>query len=164
MNHLSLKSLAFYGTAIASVLVLFNIVAAYGESKIKALPDISGNYRISSQDLPDCLKSDNLSLNIEQSGIYLLGNLSLSSSNTPESKITLDGKLNDKQLSLYGQTKELAKCNPSQTSNNTHLLKIEGEQQGQNFSGKITGTTISTEANFTAVKLEQSQSEKEINH
>lgn len=164
MNHLSLKSLIFYGAAISSVLVLFNIVTAYGESKLKALPNISGNYSISSQNLPDCLKSDNLSLHIEQSGIYLLGTLSVSSPNTPQSKVTLDGKLNDQQLSISGQTKQLAKCKPSQTSNNTHLLKIEGEQQGQNFSGKIIGTALSTEANFTAVKLEQSQSKKETNH
>jgi hypothetical protein len=32
MNHLSLKSLAFYGVAIGSVALLFKVVSAYGET------------------------------------------------------------------------------------------------------------------------------------
>ena len=36
MNHLSLKSLAFYGIAIGSVALLFKVVSAYGETNLKA--------------------------------------------------------------------------------------------------------------------------------
>ena len=75
MSHFNLKSLAFYGIAISSVVVLFKVVTAYGETNLKAPPPIGGPYRISAQNLPGCLKADTLVLNIKQSGIYLFGSL-----------------------------------------------------------------------------------------
>jgi hypothetical protein len=68
MNHLSLKSLAFYGVAIGSVALLFKVVSAYGETNLKAAPAIGGSYRFDAKSLPECLKSDSLVLTIEQSG------------------------------------------------------------------------------------------------
>ncbi len=35
-NHFNLKSLAFYGAAIAFVVVLFSVTTSYGEAHVKA--------------------------------------------------------------------------------------------------------------------------------
>lgn len=61
--------------AISSVVVLFKVVTAYGETNLKAPPAIGGPYRISTQNLPGCLKANRLVLNIKQSSIYLFGSL-----------------------------------------------------------------------------------------
>lgn len=55
MSHFNLKSLAFYGVAIGSVLVLFKTVTAYGESNLKAPDKIGGIYRLEAQNLPECI-------------------------------------------------------------------------------------------------------------
>jgi hypothetical protein len=60
-------------------------VTAYGETNLKAAPAIAGDYRFDAQNWPECLKSDSLVLTIEQSGVYLSGNLK--SDNSP-----VDGK------------------------------------------------------------------------
>ncbi|MBC6435921.1 hypothetical protein FM036_43120, partial [Nostoc sp. HG1] len=44
----------------------------YGENNLKAPPPINGLYRLTlSENLPNCEKSDTLTLKIQQSGIYL---------------------------------------------------------------------------------------------
>ncbi|NJK77025.1 MAG: hypothetical protein HC786_17625 [Richelia sp. CSU_2_1] len=58
MNHLSFKSLVFYGMAIGSVSLLFKVVTACGETNLKAPPAIAGNYRFEPKSLPEWLKSD----------------------------------------------------------------------------------------------------------
>ena len=71
MNHFSPKSLAFYGIAITSVIVLFSVVSALGESKLKAPAKIEGHYRVTRSSLPECLPPNGVNLNVHQSGIYL---------------------------------------------------------------------------------------------
>ncbi|HCF30241.1 MAG TPA: hypothetical protein DEV81_24275, partial [Cyanobacteria bacterium UBA11049] len=69
-NHFNFKSLAFYGIAIASVLILFKIVTAYGEKNLKAPVPIEGRYRLNlAQNIPICPQESNLVLDIQQSGI-----------------------------------------------------------------------------------------------
>jgi hypothetical protein len=94
MNHFSLKSLTFYGVAIASVLGLFKIVTLYGETRLQASPPIAGTYRLTESD--SCL-SRNTQLAIEQSGIYLRGTLSTAGTSVP-----LDGRFQGDSLRLQG--------------------------------------------------------------
>ena len=72
-SHFNFKSLTFYGVAIGFVLILFNLVTRYGEANLKAPARIDGRYRLSIAQLPDCLKSADPVLTIQQSGIYLNG-------------------------------------------------------------------------------------------
>ena len=58
MTHFNLKSLTFYGGAITAVVVLFEVVTAYGESNLKAPINIDGRYRLSYTQQPDCLNSN----------------------------------------------------------------------------------------------------------
>jgi hypothetical protein len=115
MSHFSLKSLAFYGTAIGSVLVLFNVVTAYGEKHLKAPPSIDGRYRLQAENLPDCLRSQPLVLMVEQSGIYVRGLLrqeqvSTSPETTAEEKPALSGLWQEQNLNLSGAAPALAAC------------------------------------------------------
>jgi hypothetical protein len=108
MSHFNLKSIAFYGIAISSVVVLFRIVSTYGEANLKAPPSIGGSYQINAQNLPECLKSDALVLNIKQSGIYLNGSLlpaktDVQTATIAEEKPSLNGRLDNQQLSLQPQ-------------------------------------------------------------
>jgi hypothetical protein len=167
MNHFSPKSLAFYGTMIGSVLVLFNIVSAYGEANLKAPPKVSGNYQLMSSDLPDCLRSENLTLAIEQSGRYIAGELSLSPQtiatpenaspgveSSPEKKgtkenIVLSGLMLSQPFTLSGKTALLGPC-PAATS--LEEIHLQLQFQDKNLSGQLHWSNIAV--NFTAQKLE----------
>ncbi|NJO93240.1 MAG: hypothetical protein HC820_00680 [Hydrococcus sp. RM1_1_31] len=154
-SHLKLKSLTFYGVAIASVLTLFKVVSAYGENHLKAPPAISGQYRlIKTQNLADCLK-DLKTLKIEQSGIYLIGKLSFS-----EREIVLDGKLNGKQIFLSTKTEQIAQC---QAKDSANLFTIEGQTKDKIFSGKMIWNSAFPETNFTA-KLEEIPTQQPETH
>jgi hypothetical protein len=167
MNHFSPKSLAFYGTMIGSVLVLFNIVSAYGEANLKAPPKVSGNYKLTSSDLPNCLRSENLTLAIEQSGRYIAGELSLSPQTiaTPENtspgvesssekkgtkeNIVLSGLMLSQPFTLSGKTALLGPC-PAATS--LEEIHLQLQFQDKNLSGQLHWSNIAV--NFTAKKLE----------
>ena len=115
MHYFNFKTLAFYSVVVSSVLVLFNIVTAYGESHLKAPPAINGIYRLDlSEKLPIC-ESDVLMLDIQQSGIYLNGfvspmNAKAEVSTAAETNLNLIGKLNQKQLNLSGKVTQSALC------------------------------------------------------
>lgn len=167
MNHFSPKSLAFYGTMIGSVLVLFNIVSAYGEANLKAPPKVSGNYQLTSSDLPDCLRSENLTLAIEQSGRYIAGELSLSPQTiaTPENtspgvesssekkgtkeNIVLSGLMLSQPFTLSGKTALLGPC-PAATS--LEEIHLQLQFQDKNLIGQLHWSDLAI--NFTAQKLE----------
>ncbi|MEB3192372.1 MAG: hypothetical protein VKL42_18675 [Snowella sp.] len=174
MNHFSPKSLAFYGTMIGSVLVLFNIVSAYGEANLKAPPKVSGNYQLTSSDLPDCLISENLTLAIEQSGRYIAGELSLSSQTiaTPEKvspvvesssekpgtteekqetkeNIILSGLMLSQPFTLSGKTALLGSCSVAASPKE---IDLQLQFQDKNLSGQLHWSDLVI--NFTAQKLE----------
>jgi hypothetical protein len=104
MNHFSLKSLGFYGAAISSVLVLFKIVTFYGENRLQASPPIAGTYRLTPS-VPSACLGENPRLAIEQSGIYLLGTLSIRGTNIP-----LEGRFQGDRLGLSGSATSLSSC------------------------------------------------------
>jgi hypothetical protein len=160
MSHFSPKKLSFYSVAIGSVVILFNAVSSYGEANVKAPTAIGGNYRISNQNLPECLKSDSLVLTIHQSGIYLSGSLlpvdkTTQPQTTAEDKPSLNGNFHNQQVSLSGSIPHLTACN-------NPAVNIAGTVDGKTLQGKLTLSSIPTPVEFTAqlekpVKQEKNQ-------
>ncbi len=164
MSHFNFKSLAFYGGAIAVVVVLFSTVTSYGETHLKAPAAVDGSYRLSFGHLPDCLKSNPLVLNIQQSGSYLSASLLPTNTNNnkgataAKAKPTLTGRLNNQQLSLSGTAPLLSVCNnvsqaePSGSTKDNHptLVKILGQVEGKNLQGKMNLSSIPGDIGFTA--------------
>jgi hypothetical protein len=174
MSHFSLKSLTFYGVAIGSVLVLFKVVTAYGETSLKAAPAISDRYRLTlAENLPNCEKSKSLMLNIQQSGIYLNGSLVPETANTEKSKAnapkpTLTGLFKNQQLNLTGQIPKSVLCQNtvSQTPTNSQDSVTMQIQVGdkQDFTGQMTVNGINKALAFTAVPQIPEQSKKLSSH
>lgn len=111
MNHFTPKSLIFYAVAIGSVVLLFNRVTAYGNRNLQASQNIEGNYLINAKNLPQCLKSDDLALKLQQSGVYLVGSLTNNlrqAAASAEERPTLTGEWRGGQLSLKGPLKNEA--------------------------------------------------------
>ncbi|MEG5190191.1 hypothetical protein [Microcoleus sp. ARI1-A4] len=157
MNHLRLKSLAFYGITIGLVALLFKVVSAYGETNLKAAPAIAGNYRFDAKSLPECLKSDSLVLTIEQSGVYLSGNLRSGSSEADREKIaeeppSLHGKWETQGLSLSGAVPNLTGCSDSTATGQNSSVKMRGIVEGESLKGKISLTDKAVATDFTAQK------------
>ena len=157
MSHFNLKSLTFYGIAIGSVVILFSVVTAYGKTHLKAPPAISGRYRLNAENLPGCLKAEELVLTVDQSGEYLHG--SLSPVDTVEKKAIqkkhpLEGELLDQQLSLVGPVPGITSCNQSVNSavasERSSSVKIQGRFEGKTLLGQITLSSIPEPAEFTA--------------
>jgi hypothetical protein len=124
MNHFNLKSLSFYGIAIASVLGLFKIVTLYGETRLQASPPIAGTYRLTGSD--SCLGRDTR-LAIEQSGIYLQGTLSTGGTSVP-----LDGRFQGDSFRLQG----------SGGKSCADPMVIEAIVEGKSLRGKVSGVPV----------------------
>ncbi|WP_190516621.1 hypothetical protein [Planktothrix sp. FACHB-1365] len=159
-NHFNLKSLAFYGTMMGSVLLLFKGVTAYGESQLKAPVTIGGDYSIKLDTPPNCLKDKDLTLKIEQSGIYIFANLSVEKSEYNLDKIALNGKFKDQEMSLSGLSNSLLFCS-SEVYQNPNLLTLTGEFKEKILKGKIQDKTLSKPLNFTAKLSSISPSDKQ---
>lgn len=157
MKHFNLKSLGFYGVAIGAVVILFNVVSAYGESKLKAPPAIGGSYRLNAQNLPGCLKADNLILSIQQSGIYLFASLLPADTNAKltaiaEEKPSLTGQLSNQNLSLSGTVPALPKCGEA--------IKIQGRIEDKTLTGQM-ALGSNPDAAFTAQRQQPAQPDRE---
>ncbi len=170
MSLFNLKSLAFYGITIGSVALLFKVVTAYGETNLKAAPAIAGSYRFDAKNLPKCLKSDDLVLTIEQSGVYLSGNLKSNKSSvdrqktTPE-KPTLAGKWENQGLSLSGAVPNLTGCGESRGgSSQKTLVKLRGIVEGESLKGKISLVENAVATDFTAERVKKGEQQKEQGH
>jgi hypothetical protein len=165
MNHLSLKSLAFYGVAIGAVAILFKVVSAYGETNLKAAPAIAGSYRFDAKSLPECLKSDSLVLTIEQSGVYLSGNLRSGSTEgrekTAEEKPSLFGKWETQGLNLSGAVPNLAGCSDSTGTDQNSSVKMRAIVEQESLKGKISLTDKATAIDFTAQREAAVQPQKQ---
>jgi hypothetical protein len=173
MSHFSLKSLAFYGTAIGSVLLLFNIVTAYGESSLKAPSSINGRYRLQfSQNLPDCEKSDSVLLNIQQSGIYLNASaLAMDTDHEASTKSdisSLSGILNGQSLKLKGSVTKLALCNMTDENKIQGNIPIELEMDlatnGANSGQLIMEKSVQPIPFQATIEKPQEQSGKSNSH
>jgi hypothetical protein len=167
-NHLNVKTLSFYGIMIGSVVMLFKVVSAYGESNLKAPPNISGTYSITSENLPECLKSKDLDLTIEQSGIYLFGNLTPSTDDkkinkNEHLKINLEGKMKEGKISLSGKTKNSNICPQLVKNHESDILTMNISPKNKDIVvGDIVWNSIPEATNFTAElqNTEDKESEK----
>jgi len=160
MSHFNLKSFIFYGGMIGSVLVLFNVVTAYGERNLKAPAKISGNYLLNSSDLPTCLQSEKIILSIAQSGIYVAGKLTLSpkeanptvqplatakagsqansasANKTTPKPIQLHGLIRSQPFSLVGNPTQLGSC-PLVDSPTDNTLTLQIQSQEKSLVGQL---------------------------
>jgi len=147
MSHFSAKSLTFYGVAISSVLILFKVVSAYGETNLNAAPEIGGIYQIAlSQNLPDCLAEQKVNLTVEQSGIYLFGNLAGQSGGANEKnkiEFPLSGDFKNQEIIMSGKG-NLANCDSELQ------LTIQGHREKDNLIGKIKDNSSGSEGTFIA--------------
>lgn len=161
MSHFSPKTLSFYGVAIGSVLLLFKTVSAYGETKLKAPPHIDGSYQfLQTENLPDCLKDQQLKLTVEQSGVYLFGNLEVTSpgvspgvdddravqpKSSPEKgvEIPFNGSFENKQMIMSGKGNVASCDSPLQ-------LTVQGTHEKENLVGQIKDDAAKTEGAFVA--------------
>jgi len=156
-SHFSFKSLSFYAVAIGSVLILFNVVTTYGESKLKAPSAIGGRYRLAfANSLPGCAKPEPLLLVVDQSGVYANGVI-LPASTTTENpmsaaeKLTLTGLFKDKQLNLSGTVPQAVLCNQSSASG-TKAIAINSRIEGDKMVGEIAQGAQPQKNQFTAQK------------
>ncbi|XHX77979.1 MAG: hypothetical protein RBJ76_26685 [Stenomitos frigidus ULC029] len=146
-SHFNLKSLSFYAGAISFVVILFSVVTAYGEANLKAAQKIDGRYQIPAQDLPGCLKSDQLVLLVQQSGIYLTG--SLLAADTIETlgkraaeRPSMTGNWEKQRLTLQGEARYLPKCQGTVT--------VEGTIAQQTLNGTLKLSSTPGTIPFTA--------------
>ncbi len=143
------KSLAFYGGSIVFVLLLFKTVTYYGENHLHAPPALISQYRLNSDQKLNC-EQPPLMLNIQQSGIYVNGSLSVAMTETPKipGKPTLSGILTNRQLSLSGKVAKNVFC-PSASANQEVTIQSQLPESGNLQGLTIIGTP--TPLRFTAV-------------
>jgi hypothetical protein len=117
MKKVKPKLLLFYGSTLAFVVVLFQGVTRYGDTKLAAAPNINGRY-LSTEAMPGCPESTRVLLTILQSGVYLNGavdvveNAPVVEAVTSESTPPLSGRLAAQQVTLEGGTVALSRCQP----------------------------------------------------
>jgi hypothetical protein len=144
MNHFNSKSLIFYGVAIGSVLLLFKIVTTYGEKNLQASAVLNSRYRINwTQNLPNCQQSEPLTLDIQQSGIYLNAFLVPTNATTDkEKRLYLTGILKNQQLNLKGKIDQAILCDiaPPKSIQAQMQLVDQGHLQGQLIISSISQT------------------------
>ncbi|GAB1539880.1 hypothetical protein NUACC21_25480 [Scytonema sp. NUACC21] len=175
MHHFNFKSLAFYGIAISSVLLLFKVVTAYGETHLKAAPTLNSRYRLVLNDnLHLCKQSDAIFLNIQQSGVYLNGSIQSTNPNdksTAASKSlpSLTGKLlNYQQVSLSGKVSRASLChtpNSATPQNNPlSLVKIQAQlMDKRDLVGTLNMDAISEAMNLTAIPEKNTEKTEHLN-
>ncbi|HEY9690839.1 MAG TPA: hypothetical protein V6D15_01405 [Oculatellaceae cyanobacterium] len=162
-SHFNLKTLSFYAVAIGSVVILFNVVSAYGEANIKAPPVINGNYRLKAKNLPECVNSADLILHIQQSGIYLNGSLLPATNDShvqtiAEEKPSLNGQLQNQQVQLSGSAPFLNNCN-------NPTVEMQGTVDDKNLQGTITLSPSYQKVEFIAEKVQETkQTEAQPKH
>jgi hypothetical protein len=147
MSHFNVKTLSFYGVAISSVLVLFKVVSAYGETNLTAAPKIGGVYQIvESQNLPDCLADKKINLAIEQSGVYLFGNLAEQSEEVQKNdkaEFPLSGDFKNQKIVMSGAG-QLADCDADLQ------LTLQGRVEKDSLIGTLKEGSNTSAGSFTA--------------
>ena len=151
------KTLIFYAVTIGSVLLLFNVVTAYGEKNLKAPKTIGGNYRLSlAKGLPGCPQTP-LILQIDQSGTYInaaiLEPVAKEAQNpmSAEEKPTLIGSFKDRQLTVAGKVANSVLCASPQASGE-RAIALTSQIAGDNLAGEIVVNGESAKTPFTAEK------------
>jgi hypothetical protein len=105
----------FYGGVVTSVVVLFSLVARYGETHLQAPRAIDGRYPLSAIALPGCLSGQSFVLTVHQSGVYLTGSLlpedaSPRTVRSASDRPPLNGHWTQQQVKLHGAIAPQATC------------------------------------------------------
>ncbi len=154
-SHFNPKSLTFYAIAIGSVLLLFNVVTAYGESNLKAPKTIGGRYQLAlTNGLPVCPQAAPLMLQLDQSGTYINAAIlkkAGQNSMSAEEKLTLTGLFKEPQLSLAGNVDKSVLCGFTQESGE-RAIAINSKVNGDKLVGEIAINGEATTTPFTAEK------------
>lgn len=162
-NTFNFKFLTISGVAIATVIIIFKTVTAYGENNLSATSLINKTYHLTlSKNLTNCEKINTLVLNIQQSGIYLNASLQpLTNQQNIENPPSLTGLLNNQQLELSGKIDNSIFCQiPDKSNNQTQQITLQISQINQkNIHGKITINNLSQTLEFTALP----QTDQKIN-
>lgn len=162
-SHLKFQSLAFYGVAISSVLLLFKVVTAYGEANVKASAPVEGRYPLSLQgSISQCSSAPNLVLNIQQSGVYLNGSLVATQTNSQDTltaaeKPALTGRFKQGQLLLSGKVPSSTLCSNSAASD-VNSVTIQAQPQGESLAGQLALNNMPQAVKFTALREEPAES------
>ncbi len=167
-SHFNVKSLSFYAIAIGSVLLLFNVVTAYGENNLKAPQTIGGRYRLTfNNPLPGCSQIAPLMLQLDQSGTYV--NAAIlepvaegQSSMSAEEKPTLTGLFNNQQIRLDGGVAKSVLCGFPQASGNS-AIAITSKLDGKSLVGEI-AVNGAAKTPFTGEKAETPNAAKSSSH
>ncbi len=165
-SHFNTKSLTFYAIAIGSVLLLFNVVTAYGESNLKAPKTIGGRYQLAlANNLPGCSQVAPLMLQLDQSGTYINAAIlkkEVQNSMSAEEKLTLTGLFKESQLSLAGNIDKSVLCGFPQESGE-RAIAINSKIDGDKLVGEI---AINGEATtpFTAQKAASPRASPSSSH
>jgi hypothetical protein len=169
MKKFNFKSLIISGIAIASVLILFKTVTAYGENHLQANPIIPNRYHLTLQkNLPNCQKANTLVLNIQQSGIFLNASLlPLNNNVNTEKQLPLKGILKNQQLDLAGNIDTATLCQiPARQNISVQTIAIQMSQLNQdNIPGQLKINNIPTTLEFTALpQVENQKSDSKNSH
>jgi hypothetical protein len=168
-NTFNFKSLTISGIAIATVIILFRTVTAYGENNLRATPLINKHYHLTlTHNLPKCEKINTVVLEIQQSGIYLNASLlALTNNIDTQQQPALTGTLNHQQLELSGNIDSSVFCTTSTYNNNqtqptTILISQLNKDQ---ITGQIKIKNIPTTLEFTALpQTDQNPTSKSDSH
>lgn len=144
----------FYFVLIFGAIVLFKGITTYGETQLHAAPKITGNYSFSTN-VP-CLENKHTLLKIEQSGLYVFGDLLFQ--NPQEINLPLSGTMTHNVLSISSQEspkikKLLAEC-PSSVAPNNQSLTIIGTLETNSISGILNIGDQQSGIDFMAKKEE----------
>ncbi|HLO83556.1 MAG TPA: hypothetical protein VK203_00905 [Nostocaceae cyanobacterium] len=167
MNHFQPKSLAFYGVAISSVLILFKTATFWGEKKLQAPALIHNIYQVNlSKNLPNCEQINTLQLNIQQSGIYLNAALvPIHPQRNFNQQLNLNGMINNQNLSLSGKVDDFSLCQSTHPQKNLHhnLTMQMSLVNKDNITGQLNLDNFSP-LKFTAVPVtKQAETSKSSN-
>lgn len=167
-SHFNVKSLSFYAIAIGSVLLLFNVVTAYGEKNLKAPQTIGGRYRLTfNKPLPGCSQVAPVMLQLDQSGVYinaaLLKPVAQTQTMSAEQKPTLTGLFNNRQINLAGGVANSVLCGFSQESGD-RATSITSKLDGKNLVGEIAVNGGAAKTPFTGEKVEIPNAAKSSGH
>lgn len=145
-EHFNLRSLAFYATAIGSVVILFTVTTAYGEKNLQAPRLIDGKYSLKMDVPSECLQAKPLQLFLQQSGVFLTGSLLSTDASEQAVRIarerpSLSGQWRNDQLTLTGQLGRTWDC--------TATIKIDGKLSQETLTGTLSLNSIASPIPFS---------------
>ena len=147
------KFFLFYFLSFLGAILLFNLITTYGETRIEAAPKIGGDYSLNTN--TSCLQDKKLTLNLDQSGLYLFADLMFQ--NQKEINLLMSGTMAHDKISLSANDTSKIKqilINCPQISATGGSLSLQGTLENNNISGTITVKGQESGINFTGIKQE----------